>query len=204
MKFNVPEKDRKLLPKGSFEGRKSSILADVKWVVEHLGVDVTPEDAPSGGAWDMLEDARMARQGFLKMALPLLLKREDEDAAESAVKKRARIQAAEVAQTLAQLSQDAETFTELLLVLALLPGSRLDELLQWVRHGEQERRENAPAQPQEAAGQLPAALSPPPQGASPPPPSNKSKRGTASSPKSAKPTSPGEPSSPPKRRKTRG
>lgn len=61
----------------SFEGRTCSESEAIRWCFENLAIeDLKPEDAPSSGAWGLLQECQRSpsfREDFLKTILPKLL-----------------------------------------------------------------------------------------------------------------------------------
>ena len=53
---------------------------DAQWVYTHLGArNLSPPDAPSPGAWELLKAAKNDRRWFLKDMLPRLVKKKDDE-----------------------------------------------------------------------------------------------------------------------------
>ncbi len=66
-----------------FEGRQSSVRSDFEWVYENQAVeDVRPENAPSSGAWGLLQFSRMEPRAFYTEWLRMIGRQEDEFAEE--------------------------------------------------------------------------------------------------------------------------
>jgi hypothetical protein len=62
-----------------FEGRQSSVRSDFEWVYENQAVeDVQPENAPSSGAWGLLQFSRMEPRAFYTEWLRMVARQEDE------------------------------------------------------------------------------------------------------------------------------
>jgi len=64
-----------------FAGKSSSLRADFQWVYEHIAVeDVGPGDAPSAGAWGLLQFARNDTRTFYSEWMKMAAKADDMDA----------------------------------------------------------------------------------------------------------------------------
>ena len=88
-----------------FEGRQSSIGTDFEWVYENQAVeDVRPEDAPSSGAWGLLQFSRMEPRAFYTEWLRMASRREDESAQERRFVDDASRKTEEIAEMLRQLT----------------------------------------------------------------------------------------------------
>ena len=62
-----------------FEGQTASLQSDFEWVYENQAVeDVLPENAPSSGAWGLLQFARMEPRAFYTEWLRMIGRQEDE------------------------------------------------------------------------------------------------------------------------------
>ena len=62
-----------------FQGRTASLQSDFGWVYENQAVeDVRPENAPSSGAWGLLQFARMEPRAFYTEWLRMVARQEDE------------------------------------------------------------------------------------------------------------------------------
>ena len=62
-----------------FDGRQSSVRSDFEWVYENQAVeDVQPENAPSSGAWGLLQFSRMEPRAFYTEWLRMIGRQEDE------------------------------------------------------------------------------------------------------------------------------
>ena len=67
-------------PADVFEGKESSVRGDFGWVYDNLGVvDIAPEDAPSSGAWGLLEYARAEPREFYKSWMSMVSRQADTD-----------------------------------------------------------------------------------------------------------------------------
>ena len=67
-------------PADTFKGKESSVRGDFGWVYDNLGVaDITPEDAPSSGAWGLLEYARTEPREFYKSWMAMVSRQADTD-----------------------------------------------------------------------------------------------------------------------------
>ena len=63
-----------------FEGKKSNVRGDFEWVYSNIGVgDITPENAPSSGAWGLLEFARTDPKEFYKSWMSMVSRTVDTD-----------------------------------------------------------------------------------------------------------------------------
>ncbi len=66
-----------------FQGQTASVQSDFEWVYENQAVeDVRPENAPSSGAWGLLQFARMEPRAFYTEWLRIIGRQEDEFAEE--------------------------------------------------------------------------------------------------------------------------
>jgi hypothetical protein len=64
-----------------FEGKSSSLRADFQWVYENVAVDdVEPSDAPSAGAWGLLQFARSDTRTFYAEWMKMAAKADDMEA----------------------------------------------------------------------------------------------------------------------------
>jgi len=62
-----------------FEGQTASLQSDFEWVYENQAVeDVQPENAPSSGAWGLLQFSRMEPRAFYTEWLRMIGRQEDE------------------------------------------------------------------------------------------------------------------------------
>jgi len=94
MKHKAPE----MPSKDVFKGKTSTLRGDFQWVYENLSVDdVSPEDAPSSGAWGLLRFARSDTKTFYQEWMRLVAKAEDTSALEREVTEDARRTTAEIA-----------------------------------------------------------------------------------------------------------
>jgi len=67
-------------PADTFKGKEGSVRGDFGWVYDNLGVaDITPEDAPSSGAWGLLEYARTEPREFYKSWMSMVSRQADTD-----------------------------------------------------------------------------------------------------------------------------
>jgi len=88
-----------------FEGRQSSVHSDFEWVYENQAVeDVQPENAPSSGAWGLLQFSRMEPRAFYTEWLRMASRREDECAEERRFVDDANRKTEEIAEMLRQLT----------------------------------------------------------------------------------------------------
>ena len=62
-----------------FEGQTASLQSDFEWVYENQAVEnVRPENAPSSGAWGLLQFSRMEPRAFYTEWLRMIGRQEDE------------------------------------------------------------------------------------------------------------------------------
>ena len=88
-----------------FEGRQSSVRSDFEWVYENQAVeDVQPENAPSSGAWGLLQFSRMEPRAFYTEWMRMASRREDESAEERRFVDDANRSTEEIAEMLRQLT----------------------------------------------------------------------------------------------------
>jgi len=88
-----------------FEGRQSSVRSDFEWVYENQAVeDVQPENAPSSGAWGLLQFSRMEPRAFYTEWMRMASRREDECAEERRFVDDANRSTEEIAEMLRQLT----------------------------------------------------------------------------------------------------
>ena len=88
-----------------FEGRQSSVRSDFEWVYENQAVeDVQPENAPSSGAWGLLQFSRMEPRAFYTEWLRMASRREDECVEERRFVDDANRKTEEIAEMLRQLT----------------------------------------------------------------------------------------------------
>lgn len=106
--------DSKRLHKDAFKDKQSTPIRDMLWVYEHLDLNVTAKDAPSGGAWSMLENARLERQKFFDRAFRVFQKMEDNEVFEAEIKLQTRMQDDEIAARLTPPKVPAERVVEFL------------------------------------------------------------------------------------------
>ena len=67
-------------PADVFKGKDGSVRGDFGWVYDNLGVaDITPEEAPSSGAWGLLEYARTEPREFYKSWMSMVSRQADTD-----------------------------------------------------------------------------------------------------------------------------
>ena len=67
-------------PSDVFKGKDGSVRGDFGWVYDNLGVaDITPEEAPSSGAWGLLEYARTEPREFYKSWMSMVSRQADTD-----------------------------------------------------------------------------------------------------------------------------
>ena len=70
-----------LAPRDAFEGKRGNVRGDFNWVYENLSVmGVVPEDAPSPGAWGLLQFAREDKKEFYRSWMGMAAKEADGDA----------------------------------------------------------------------------------------------------------------------------
>ena len=88
-----------------FAGRQSSVRSDFEWVYENQAVeDVRPENAPSSGAWGLLQFSRMEPRAFYTEWLRMASRREDECVEERRFVDDANRKTEEIAEMLRQLT----------------------------------------------------------------------------------------------------
>lgn len=97
-----------LLHKDTFKDRVSTPTTDFFWAYENLNLDVSPADAPSGGAWSMLLDGRSDRQRFFDRFGRLIQKRQDNEILEAEIVAQAKIKDSEIARRLSALAAEAD------------------------------------------------------------------------------------------------
>jgi len=84
-----------------FEGKSASLRAEFQWVYENAALeDVKPEDAPSSGAWGLLEFARSDPRTFYAKWLEMASKSEDKDLIMEGFREDARRATSEIAEML--------------------------------------------------------------------------------------------------------
>ena len=84
-----------------FEGKVSSLRGDFGWVYDSLSLgDVKPEDAPSSGAWGLLEFARLDPKSFFTEWMRMVARSEDTSARDREVVEDARRSTAEITEML--------------------------------------------------------------------------------------------------------
>ena len=72
--------DPHLAPKDAFEGKEGNLRGDFEWVYANIGVDgIEASDAPSSGAWGLLEFARSDRKSFYQSWMSMVSKQIDVD-----------------------------------------------------------------------------------------------------------------------------
>lgn len=87
--------------KKQFEGKVASLRAEFQWVYENAALeDVKPEDAPSSGAWGLLEFARNDPRTFYAKWLEMASKSEDKDLIMEGFREDARRATAEISEML--------------------------------------------------------------------------------------------------------
>lgn len=87
--------------KDQFRGKTASLRAEFQWVYENVALeDVRPEDAPSSGAWGLLEFARSDPRTFYSRWLEMASKSEDRNLVMEGFKEDARRTTAEIANML--------------------------------------------------------------------------------------------------------
>jgi len=106
------ELDAKRLSKDSFKDKQSTPMRDMLWVYEHLDLNVTAKDAPSGGAWSMLQNARIDKQKFFDRFARVTAKMEDAELFESEILRQTRMQDEEIASRLTPPKVPAERVAE--------------------------------------------------------------------------------------------
>jgi hypothetical protein len=116
------------------DGREMThdLVRDVFWAYNHLGRRVVPKDAPSPGAWSLLEYAREYRKPFFENLVPRAMAAQSKRQEESAEEKRERVPIAEIERIIKDIDRQWEEK-----LLADVPGtvregvrSRLDD---WAR-----------------------------------------------------------------------
>ena len=91
-----------------FEGQTASLQSDFEWVYENQAVeDVQPENAPSSGAWGLLQFSRMEPRAFYTEWMRMASRREDEFAEERRFVDDANRSTEEIAEMLRQLTTAA-------------------------------------------------------------------------------------------------
>lgn len=84
-----------------FEGKVSSLRGDFGWVYDSLSLgDVSPEDAPSSGAWGLLEFARLDPKSFFTEWMRMVARSEDTSARDREVTEDARRATTEITEML--------------------------------------------------------------------------------------------------------
>jgi hypothetical protein len=81
MPVHEPEPEEELVHIPGIEG-SMDVARDVEWAYEHIGDEkIRADQAPSGGAWSMLEYGRSARHKFLELMTKydLSAKRDDDE-----------------------------------------------------------------------------------------------------------------------------
>lgn len=99
---DIPKKKEKpTVSKKQFQGKSASLRAEFQWVYENVAVDDTnPEDAPSSGAWGLLEFARSDPRTFYSRWLEMASKSEDRDLLMEGFREDARRATSEIAEML--------------------------------------------------------------------------------------------------------
>lgn len=73
-----PVTGKKYAPKKTFKGKESSLREDYQWVYANTSVeDVSPDDAPSSGAWGLLQFARSDPKSFYVEWMRMVARQED-------------------------------------------------------------------------------------------------------------------------------
>ena len=99
--FSSPQK----VTSEMFQGQTSSVQSDFEWVYENQAVeDVRPENAPSSGAWGLLQFSRMEPRAFYTEWMRMASRREDECAEERRFVDDANRSTEEIAEMLRQLT----------------------------------------------------------------------------------------------------
>lgn len=76
----VPELPSRYAKKEEFGGEGSSLKQDYQWVYDNLAVeDVTPPEAPSSGAWGLLQFARTDPKSFYVEWMRMVSRQESSD-----------------------------------------------------------------------------------------------------------------------------
>jgi hypothetical protein len=76
----VPELPSRYAKKEEFGGEGSSLKQDYQWVYDNLAVeDVTPAEAPSSGAWGLLQFARTDPKSFYVEWMRMVSRQESSD-----------------------------------------------------------------------------------------------------------------------------
>jgi|GEM_PF-6164048 hypothetical protein len=84
-----------------FEGKVSSLRGDFGWVYDSLSLgDVSPDDAPSSGAWGLLEFARLDPKSFFTEWMRMVARSDDTSARDREVTADARRATAEITEML--------------------------------------------------------------------------------------------------------
>ena len=99
--FSSPQK----VTSEMFQGQTASVQSDFEWVYENQAVeDVRPENAPSSGAWGLLQFSRMEPRAFYTEWMRMASRREDECAEERRFVDDANRSTEEIAEMLRQLT----------------------------------------------------------------------------------------------------
>ena len=97
----IAESSSATVTKDSFDGKESSIRGDFEWVYRHQSVDdVEPADAPSAGAWGLLQFARQDPRSFYLKWMDIVSKGEDKDEIMEGFREDARRATTEIAEML--------------------------------------------------------------------------------------------------------
>ena len=91
-------------PAEAFDGKRGNVRGDFEWVYSNIGVvDITPESAPSSGAWGLLEFARSDPKEFYKSWMSMVSRSGDTDAQLEGFKSDAAKSVNEIAEMLGAL-----------------------------------------------------------------------------------------------------
>ena len=92
-----------------FEGQTASLQSDFEWVYENQAVeDVRPENAPSSGAWGLLQFSRMEPRAFYTEWLRMIGRQEDEFAEQRRFVEDANRKTEEIAEMLRKFREAKE------------------------------------------------------------------------------------------------
>lgn len=95
-------------PADVFAGKDGSVRGDFGWVYDNLGVaDISPEEAPSSGAWGLLEYARSEPREFYKSWMAMVSRQADTDERLESFKEDATRSTNEIAEMLRTLETAA-------------------------------------------------------------------------------------------------
>ena len=92
-----------------FEGQTASLQSDFEWVYENQAVEnVRPENAPSSGAWGLLQFSRMEPRAFYTEWLRMIGRQEDEFAEQRRFVEDANRKTEEIAEMLRKFREAKE------------------------------------------------------------------------------------------------